>query len=87
MKLAQPLLKEEFLSEKLNQHPQYFSKQRDAEGSSDNPTVEQFIHNVFALHVASLSLLALKKDNSTETGAKNHVEINSTLLLKREIWN
>ena len=53
------------LSEKFNQDPleEYFSKQRGAGGCNDNPSVEQFGHNMLALHVASDSVKASKKGN------------------------
>jgi hypothetical protein len=44
-----------FLSEKLNQDSleEHFNKQRAAGGGCDNPTVEQFGHNMLSMYVAS----------------------------------
>ncbi|XP_033114326.1 uncharacterized protein LOC117114745 [Anneissia japonica] len=53
------------LSEKFNQDPleQYFSKQRGAGGTCDNPTVVQFGQNMQALYVASSCAKASKRGN------------------------
>ena len=53
------------LSEKFNQDPleQYFGKQRGAGGSSENPTISQFAHNMQALYVASTSAKASRRGN------------------------
>ncbi len=56
---------EYLLSEKFSQDPleQYFSKQRGAGGASDNPSVEQFGHNMLALHVAQGCVKASRRGN------------------------
>lgn len=61
------------LSEKFNQDPleQYFSKQRGAGGCSDNPTIEQFGHNMMALYVASSSAKASRRGNCKVTDDDN----------------
>ena len=53
------------LSEKFNQDPleEYFSKQRGAGGSSDNPTAGQVGHTMLALQVASSCVQASKRGN------------------------
>ncbi|XP_022107675.1 uncharacterized protein LOC110988468 [Acanthaster planci] len=53
------------LSEKFCQDPleEYFSKQRGAGGSNENPSVEQFGHNMLALHVAQGCVKASRRGN------------------------
>ena len=75
-----------FLSEKLNQDPleEYFSKQRGAGGSWDNPTVEQFGHNMLVLYVASSSAKASRKGNIRKRDQHVGTNIDSTPLPKRK---
>ena len=56
---------EYLLSERFNQDPleMYFSKQRSAGGTSDNPTAEQFGHNMMAFHVSRDCIKASKRGN------------------------
>ena len=56
---------EYLLSHKFNQDPleMYFSKQRSAGGSSDNPTAEDFGHRMMAFHVSRAAVRALKRAN------------------------
>ena len=75
-----------FLSEKLNQDPleEYFSKQRAAGGSWDNPTVEQFGHNMLSLYVASTSAKASKKGNVRKRNRPEDIVLDNTPLPKRK---
>ena len=75
------------LSEKLNQDPleEYFSKQRGAGGASDNPTVDQFGHNMMSLYVASDCIKASRKGNCRlDDRERKEAVIDSTPLPRRK---
>ncbi|XP_071499561.1 uncharacterized protein [Diadema antillarum] len=58
------------LSEKFSQDPieEYFSKQRRAGGSSDNPTVQQVANNMLTFQVAGAAVRASTFGNVTKRG-------------------
>ena len=72
------------LSERFSQDPleMYFSKQRSVGGSSDNPTAEQFGHNMMALHVSGAALKASKRANVKDR-EERYPHIDNTPLPKR----
>ena len=76
-----------FLSEKLNQDPleEYFSKQRATCGSWDNPTVEQFGHNIHTLYVASNCVKASKRGNVRNRNKDDANTLDSTPLPRRKL--
>ena len=76
------------LSEKFNQDPleQYFSKQRGIGGRNENPTVEQFSHNLQALYVASSCVKASKRGNvkAQDTDEDSLAVLDSTPLPRKK---
>ena len=76
------LLSKKFNQDQLEQY-QYFSKQRGTGGSCENPTVEQFWHDMFAFHVASSASKASKKGNVGHKSYDSTVNIDSAPVPKR----
>ena len=89
-KLGKVLLRipgvEYLLSDRFNQDPleMYFSKQRSAGGTSDNPTAEQFGHNMMAFHVSRSCTKASKRGNCQKNteGDKECLLVDNTPLPK-----
>ncbi|XP_011680559.1 uncharacterized protein LOC100893587 [Strongylocentrotus purpuratus] len=93
VELTKELLVEEgvqyVLSEKFSQDPieEYFSKQRGAGGSNDNPTIQQVANNMLTLQVAGAAVKASKYGNVTKSDGTDDVQGLPLPKRKRHVGN